>query len=517
MARADRAGAWQRRLDQPLSGSYCILSWLLATAIFVGLVALLGGPTDNDASESFYSTWALQHGEIACTYPPHTAITQQFFPDYQAGPQVAPLWVLISGGAAAVVGIGHSVPFPSAQALGVGCSRAYLEMYRWAGAARPLLPTLGLGYLAWFGLLAGVVALLRASGRGRSGWEALGVILVACLPVVWMPLLDQYHPQDILAMGLVLLGIACLLRRYWALSGVLLAGAVLSQQFGLLVLAPAILLIPTTRAKVRFAGSAIGAGFAVVLPFIVWTSGKAWSAVILGTGDFASRGGTVLAATGLHGHPMLFVSRFFPILASIALAWWIARRLGEVALEPVPLIAFLALTLSLRLIFEIGLYGYKFLALALMLVLLDLASGRMRELTFVWLGLLTLVFNPVPSGLAFNARPFGNELHGDLPVVVIAIGVGILGIEAVHRRIHWWLLGGVLVAAAAFLNWPLDVSRAQWPLWSWQIILVSSGVGLAITPLWRMVRRADMTHDPTTSVGLSSAPQLAHLPSGAVS
>ena len=47
-------------------------------------------------------------------------------------------------------------------------------MYDWAQNTAAIFPTIGTGYLAWFVLLAGVIALLHVSGRGRTGWEALG-------------------------------------------------------------------------------------------------------------------------------------------------------------------------------------------------------------------------------------------------------------------------------------------------------------------------------------------------------
>ena len=231
-------------LDRRLPGRQCVLAWVVATAIFVGLIALLGGPTANDASESLYSTWAVAHGDFSCTYSPTPSDVASFIPDYRPGPYVSPLWPLVSGGLAAVTSIGHDQPFPSQQALGTSCTHADQAMYRWAHQSRAMVPTLGLGYLTWFVLLAGVVALLRASGRGRTGWEAAGVILVVLTPLVWEPLLDEFHPQDLLAMGLVLAGLACALRRSWIWAGVLLGLAVLSQQFALLVLVPLFVVAP---------------------------------------------------------------------------------------------------------------------------------------------------------------------------------------------------------------------------------------------------------------------------------
>ncbi len=109
-------------------------------------------------------------------------------------------------------------------------------------------------------------------------------------------------------------------------------------------------------------------------------------------------GGTVLWNTGLRGPALVFCARILPILVSMAIALWAYRRLGSGALEPIPLISLLATSLSLRLVFEEGLFGYKFVALAVMLILLAIVRGRIRGGLVAWLALATLAFNPIPAG-----------------------------------------------------------------------------------------------------------------------
>src|SRR6516164_4993817 len=73
-----RLVAW---LDRPLLGRHCVLAWILATIVFLGMIALLGGPTANDSGESLYSTWAIAHGDFGCAYPHVTqALAQNYLP-----------------------------------------------------------------------------------------------------------------------------------------------------------------------------------------------------------------------------------------------------------------------------------------------------------------------------------------------------------------------------------------------------------------------------------------------------
>ncbi len=298
--------SWQRRLDAPQSGLVCLSAWILATSVFFGMVALFGGPTQNDTSESLYATWSIAHGSFACSYAPVSPHAASFLLYFQPHPQVPVLWPLISGGIAWLTRIGHTAPFPSQHTLGVNCVNANDIMYHWARSSYAVFATVGLGYLSWFVLLAGVIALLRASGRGRSGWEVFGVVFIAVVPIVWAPVLDEYHPQDMVAVGLVLASIACVKRREWVWAGMLLGLAVTTQQFALLALAPLVVVVPG-KARWRLLGAAAVAAVVISLPMVIVTSGRAIHGVLLGTGDSMTLGGTVLWE--LSRGPVLVFSR----------------------------------------------------------------------------------------------------------------------------------------------------------------------------------------------------------------
>jgi hypothetical protein len=211
-----------------------------------------------------------------------------------------------------------------------------------------------------------------------------------------MPLLDDFHPQDLLAMGLVLGGVACVRRSWWVWAGVLFGLAVTSQQFALLVVAPLFVVAPANR-RIRFAAAVLGTAALVVLPMVAVTSGRALGPVLIGSGNTPSVGGTVLWELHLHGAVLVGLSRVLPIILAMTLASWAVRRLGTAVLEPVPLMALVATSLSLRLVFEQNLFGYYFTALAVSLVLLDVIRGRIRGQLVLWITLVTpLAFNPSP-------------------------------------------------------------------------------------------------------------------------
>src|ERR1019366_2818573 len=103
-----RTAALASWLDRPLSRLWCVIGWLTSSALFVGIIAMLGGPSESDANEFVYSTWAIAHGHLACAYSPGTVLNLPGIS--KPGPFIAPLYPLLSGAVAALLRIGHSIP-----------------------------------------------------------------------------------------------------------------------------------------------------------------------------------------------------------------------------------------------------------------------------------------------------------------------------------------------------------------------------------------------------------------------
>jgi hypothetical protein len=421
----DQSSSWTSRLEMPLSQWWCALSWFVASATFVGLTRLLGGVTTGDASDSVNTTWALAHGIPSCGY----ASGNQF-----GLPYTGPLYPLLSSGVAALLRIGHSTPFPTRTQMGPHCSTAIMAMYHWSVRSHALLSTVQIGYVSWFLLMGGVVALLRATGRGRCGWEPVALMIVAIAPPVYMCLHEYFHPQDLAAMGLVLAGIACVQRGYWIWAGVLLGLAFTGQQFALLAFAPLLVVAPRDR-RTRFVAAALFSVVAIVGPLTALASSKAMSVALIGSGD-SSVANTLLGVLHPEGRLVLILSRFVPIVLAVATARWASKRVGSAILEPIPLISLMATSLSFRLIFEVNLWGYYFMAVAVLLLILDVIRGRIRVLFLIWLALVVVAFYPTsdPAGVFETATPL-------------------------------WL-----------------------PLWLWQLILVPIAVALAAGPLLSWTR-----------------------------
>ncbi len=486
-----RQSHWIRRLDAPAARWHCVLSWVVATALFAGIIALSGGPGPVDAHESVYSTWAIEHGQLTCAFPQDTEPHQ---------PLVAPMYPLVSGAVAALGDIGASVPFPTRTAMGADCQHADAAIRSWATRSGATQPTLWIALVGWLALMAGVVAFVRASGRGRRWWEPATVCALACLPPVWISVRYYFHPQDLMALGFSLAALACALRKRWAAAGALVALAVLSQQFALLVAAPFLVLAPDAVRRLRFVVSGIATAVLVVAPLLAVSSGAAWRAIALGSGDNPSKGGTVIWEIDHHYTLVVVgVSRILPIVAALAISWWVSRRLGAAACTPVVLTSLVALTLGLRLVFEQNVFAYYFMALAVLLVLLDVTRGHIRGSLLAWLVAATLIFH-VPNyifGAALTMHP-----ATVLPPLIALVAVTMVASGVLRNSTHsdapptsrvagWSLFLWSVVAICALVTWRSGVNPVFHPIPAWlrQAAVVGTGMMLAAGPLLDEVRR----------------------------
>jgi len=482
--------AW---LDRPLAPWGCALGWVVATFVFVGLVQLAGGPSMGDDYVSTVPTWAIAHGQLVCAYPPGAVLA-------------APLYPFVSGAIAAAGRIGHGVPFPSAAALGPRCDHAFGAISAWGFRAGAVAPTLRIGYTAWVVLLAGAVAVLRACGRGRRRWEPFTLLVLACLPPVWLCLENFFHPQDVLAMGLALVSVACARRGSWVAAGVAVALAALAQQFALLVAAPLLVLAPA-RSRWSYAGSAAGTAL-VALVTLQWAaSGSAVHAVLVGTGDAAGNG-TVVSGLHLHGAALLVVARLTPLVLAVVLAWWVRQRMGRAALEAVPLLSLVALCLCLRLVFDQYSHGYYYMALAVTLVLLDVAAGHVRGSLVAWLLLVSVVFvvGGTTSFLVLFRVPWGHDVDQLLPPLVAALGAAVAGVLSWRGRRDARIVPWLALALGALLAWPSSLNHIGLRFTSvfWQIVLVLAGLALAATPLLHAVAEPRRHPSPSSARGVSA-------------
>jgi hypothetical protein len=462
-----------------ISSTSCVLGWIVATGLFLLFARLSGGPAWADGSLSLYSTWSIAHGEFACAFPSVTAAHQ---------PLIAPVYPLLSGSVAAIAHIGHSVPFPPRNAMGATCQHADVEIGQWAVRSGASDPTRYVAYTSWFFLLAGVVSWLRSVGRGRSRWEPAALAVIAALPVVTAGVAVVLHPQDLMALGLGLAAMACAQRDRWGAAGVLIALALGSQQFALLIAAPLLVLAPRKR-RTRYVGAAALTAIALLAPLFVLSGVNVIRAGIVGSGNNPTVGGALMWELSHRGIGVVVFSRLLPVALALALSWWALRRLGGAASSPVPMASIVATSLGLRLVFEQSVFEYYFMALAVTLILLDVTRGRIRGSVVTWLATLLMAFSL--DGY-FLGQSSGLHLEAVVPPLVLltALALGAFGLATRRLWPLWDVLLWTLAAGCALTTWTSHGNpfAVVFPTWFLLGVFACTGTALAVTPLLEAVR-----------------------------
>lgn len=471
--------AWCERLGRPVRPFAVLLGWIGATVSFLLIATALGGPTEGDSAEVVYGTWAVAHGRFACVYP----VVPKHVPPGLANPfaLAPPLYPLISGVVAAVLRIGHAVAFPSTGAFGPECVHGFNAIYGWSTKSSAILPTVRIGYLAWLVLLAGVAYLVRSTSLRATGWEVASGFVVAVVPPVVMCITYYFHPQDLLAEGLILLATGAFVRRRYLMCGVALGLALTAQQFA--VLAAVVLIIFAGRsAWLRVSAGAVGVVAVIDGPFITESGLRAVKTVLVGSSRVGSsivaHGGTVLFSFGLHGVADFLASRILPILVAAGVALWVAHSYRGRALCPGVVVAIATAGLLTRLVFEVNLFGYYFLAALVGLALLEVLRRQVGRDVFALLGLFVVELNPEHVALVSNLTGYGLALYYDIPIVVLGLGVAVLISDALRRRFSIGLVVWIVFVALAGEAhlWHRYDPIVNLREWCWQVVLVSYAI-----------------------------------------
>jgi hypothetical protein len=312
---------------------------------------------------------------------------------------------------------------------------------------------------------------------------------MAALPPVWMCIEFFFHPQDLMTMGLILAAVGCAIRRQWAASGVLIALAVLTQQYALLVALPLLVVVPSDK-RLRYIVSAALTAVIVTLPLLITAGGSAARYIFLGTGDSPGQGGTVFWEFHLHGALLVLLSRVLPLVLSFVLAMYVVRRIGTAVLKPEILTALVAVSLSLRLVLEQNIFGYYYMALAVSLLLLDVLRGHIREVLVAWLAMIMLAYAEGPLGLIMWRQHWGQDARHWIPAIIMIGSLLFIINRVLQHRLGWNLLVWAALVVGALIVWPIssDPFSHQPATWFWQAILVTVGVVLAAGPLRSLVR-----------------------------
>lgn len=224
------------------------------------------------------------------------------------------------------------------------------------------------------GLLFASRFTLRALWPTLSTSKAWGLAAAAVwLPTTLAAYLNAYHPQDLAATALIILGLGLIAKRQWWWAGAVFGLAVMTRQWALLAFLPAVGFTGKNIWKVAVAAAAVGV--ALTAPVLLVGGNEGWLTAFSAK-SAAPVGDTVLGrfryeATSPKGggdqDVVFLIARLVPLLGAVtlgAVAW--LRRMTR----PELLVAFVITGLALRMLFETANYLYYWVPFAALFVLL---------------------------------------------------------------------------------------------------------------------------------------------------
>jgi hypothetical protein len=397
---------------------------LVAAAFcFVGVVAVRQGPSDGqDTTPLTGVTTALSDGDLqvaatvtALPDPPGYPLLAAPFVALLRGSIGAPAWCIPSD---RVGPPGPDRAQKVARAVASGVQVCGVTPAEGAPSLPPWYRSQGLlGVVSWLVMALGALALLRAGGADTIAREAGLLAFLAFLPAAAGALVQLYHPQDIVSLGLGLAGLAQTLRGRWVLAGALFGLALLSKQFALLLLLPALVVAPGTRPRLALGGTAAAVAAAGMLPFFAAAPRATLDNLSGFSGGGALSGQTVLSLAGVHGNFASAVARDAPILFALAVCIWAAGRSIPWARDPATVVALALVCTGSRLVFESVVFPYYLLSASVLALLVDLVAQRSPHRSLTWCAAAAFFVALHPANRFVAA--FGTLL---LAVAVVALG-----------------------------------------------------------------------------------------------
>ncbi len=392
---------WQDVVSKPLTGPVRFVVYVGACVAFVVILFVRGGPNpaETDAHAVTLPTTAISRGQLGA------AERDTVVPDPPGYPLLmsplvlvlrpwvgSPRWCDDKPIPAILRSTGDkyflSVLGPCTARHGADHGKPYPIWYR----SQALL-----AILAWIVLATGAVMLLRATGAGRGVGEAMLVVALAVLPAASDAIAQTFHPQDLMSVGLICGGTAQALRRRWVAVGALFAVAFLCKQFAVLPLLAVLGAAPGWQARARVTAVVVGVVALGVVPFYIAApvdTVRAMTAVFV-SGVTMEKTPTVVGLLAIGENLKLEIARDAPIVAALVMVVGARLRAGRALLAPAPLVGLGLACLALRLVFEISLLNYYFLAVGVALLLLDFTRRRLPVCAVVWIVATRFVLTPL--------------------------------------------------------------------------------------------------------------------------
>jgi len=128
------------------------------------------------------------------------------------------------------------------------------------------------------------------------------------------------------------------------------------------------------------------------------------------------------------------------------------------------------------------------MALAVILIVVDIIHGRIRQTVVAWLAMVSLIYSE-PTLIVWRHSWDQSARHW-IPAIVMIVALLLILRDVLRHRVGWNVFMWAAVVITTLVVWPLS-SNPFYRVpsqWVWQLVLVPIGVVLAAGPLWKQLR-----------------------------
>ncbi len=247
--------------------------------------------------------------------------------------------------------------------------------------------------ITWLVVAFGLIYVLQKSRRKDSWFLVYALFGLSLMPFFSASLSIFLHPEDVLAIGLVLISTGAMLREKWMLSGIFAGLALDSKLIAVPYILVLFILIPG-KSRIRFAMAAVVVSALILSPFLITLP----STILVFSGHYAltfliSAPSIMWYLKGIFGSHTAIASRGLPVVLAAVFSIIFKLKLPNVFKNTEAVVVLLCACAILRVFFEVEVFAYYLMPISITFFLVVLIYGRGYMLYLFWSFVTALIYN----------------------------------------------------------------------------------------------------------------------------
>ncbi|NNN21112.1 MAG: hypothetical protein HKL80_03815 [Acidimicrobiales bacterium] len=248
-------------------------------------------------------------------------------------------------------------------------------------------------FVTWLVVAFGLIYVLQKSARKNTWFLIYALFGLSLMPFFAASISIFFHPEDVLAIGLVLISTGAMLREKWILSGIFAGLALDSKLIAVPFLLVLFVLIPG-KARIKFTLAAVFISALILSPFLITLP----SSIKIFAGHdaltFLINAPSIMSyLKGIFGSHAALASRGLPVIFAGVFAIVFKMKLPNVFKNTEAVVILLCASAIWRVFFEVEVFAYYLMPISITFFLIVLICNRGYMLYLFWSFVTALIYN----------------------------------------------------------------------------------------------------------------------------